>query len=155
MGGDFHALLVQLALAGGLSLVGFYALLAWYGARAAVNGSVLAARLSSRLPGFGALLASATLWYAAAELVEGQHRAGIPWLAIPVALAAASWLLQRLTRFALAVLAGAIVAVAGTNFAPRTPTWSRFTAQTTPVRPVLWVRRRFARPPPIGCGCCA
>ena len=150
MGGDYHALLVQLALAGGLSLAGFFGLLAWDGARAAVNGSVLAARLASRLPSFGALFASATAWYAAAELVEGQHHAGVPWLAIPVALAATCWLLRRLSRFALAVLAGAIVAVARTNFAPRTPTWSRFTTQTTPVRPMLWVRRRFARPPPIG-----
>jgi hypothetical protein len=155
MGGDYHALLVQLALAGGLTLAGFFGLLACDGARAAVNGSVLAARLATRLPGFGALFASATAWYAAAELVEGQHHAAIPWLAIPVALAATSWLLQRLARFTLAVLAGAIVAVAGTNFAPRTPSWSRFTTHTTPVRPMLWVRRRFARPPPIGYGCCA
>ncbi|HEY6485131.1 MAG TPA: hypothetical protein VIX83_01960 [Candidatus Cybelea sp.] len=155
MGGDYHALLIQLALASGLSLAVFYGLLAWDGARAAVNGSVLAARLASRFPGFGTLLVAATVWYAVAELVEGQHHAGIPWIAIPIALAAAAWLLQRLGRFGLAVLAGAIVAITGTSFAPRTPTWSRFTAQTTPVRPVLWVRRRFARPPPIGFGCCA
>jgi hypothetical protein len=152
MGGDYHALLIQLALAGGLSLAGFYGLLAWDGARAAVNGSVLAVRLAARLPGLGPLLASATVWYAAAELVEGHH-AGISWIAAAVVLAA-SWLIQRLSRFALTVLAGAIVAVFGSRFAPRTPSWARFTLFARPVRPILWARRRFARPPPIG-DCCA
>lgn len=155
MGGDYHDVLIQLALAGGVSLVIFFGLMAWNGAKTAVNGSVLASRLGGRLPGFTALVTSATAWYAAAELVERGHRAPIPLLAVPIALAAAAWLLQRLSRIALSVLAGAIVAFARTNFAPRTPPCARFTARTTPVRPVLWVRRRFARPPPIGFDCCA
>jgi hypothetical protein len=154
MGGDYHAALIQLALAGAVSLASFYGLLAWDGARAAVNGSVLATRLAARLPGFGPLFASATIWYAAAELVEGHH-ADSSWIAVPLALAAVSWLLQLLSRFALTVLAGAIVAVFGSPFAPRTPSWTRFTLFARPVRRILWARRRFARPPPIGCDCCA
>lgn len=155
MGGDYHSVLIQLALAGVVSLACFYGFLAWDGARAAVNGSVLAARLAARLPGFGPLFASAAIWYAAAELVEGHHHAGMPWIAATLVLAAASWVLKRLSRFALVVLAGAIVAVFGSPFAPRTPAWSRFTLFTRPVRPILWARRRFARPPPIGFDCCA
>lgn len=154
MGGDYHALLTQLAIGAGASLAFFYALLAWGGARVAVNGSVLAARLSARLPGLGSIFVSATVWYAAAELVEARHP-GIPWIAVPVALALASWLFQWVSRLALAVLAGAILAVFGSSFAPRTPSWARFTLYARPVRPVLWARRRFARPPPIGFDCCA
>lgn len=155
MGGDYHALLTQLAIAGAASLLFFYVFLVWDGAGSAVNGSVLAARLTSRLPGFGLVLASATVWYAVAELVEARHPAGIPWIAVPIGLAVAAWLFRAISRIALAVLAGAIVAVFRAGFAPRTPSWTRFTPYSRPLRPVLWARRRFARPPPIGFDCCA
>ena len=43
MGGGYHALLLQAALAGGVGLLVFFGLLAATGANAAVNGGVLAA----------------------------------------------------------------------------------------------------------------
>lgn len=153
MGGDYHDTLVELALAAGIGLALFFAYLGWCNARFA-DGSVLAARLADRLPGFGSLFAAATLWYAAVEYLE-PHHPGALRMAVLLVIAAACWLIRRFCRYALAVLAGAILAVLGNPFAPRAPSPARFTPFTPPQPPMLWARRRFARPPPIGCDCCA
>lgn len=147
MGGGYHGVLLQLAAVVSLSLVIFFGFLAWSNARVAVNGSVLAARLAERLPGFGSLFTAATLWYTAAEYVE-PHHAGAFWLAVPLVIAAVSWLIQRCCRYALMLLADAIIAVLRRDFAPRTPVWVKQPAIAPVERRVSHCRRRFARPPP-------
>ncbi len=154
MGGGYHALLLQVALAGGLGLLVFFGLLAASGANAAVNGSVLAARLSERLPGFGSLCLAAAAWYGVAECLEPQHAAA-SLLAVPLSLAAAAWLVSLLTRAVVAVLAGAVLAAWRAAFSPRTTAWFRRLHSLRPTRRILWTRRRFARPPPIGLDYCA
>jgi hypothetical protein len=154
MGGGYHALLLQAALAVGIGLLVFFGLLAASGANAAVDGSVLAARLIERLPGFGSLCLAAAVWYGVAECLEPQHAAA-SLLAVPLSLAAASWLVQLLSRSVVAVLAGAVLAAWRAAFAPRTPVWFRRLHSPRPTRRILWTRRRFARPPPIGLDYCA
>jgi len=154
MGGDYHALLLQAALAGGLGLLVFIGLLAASGANAAVNGSVLATRLMERLPGYGSLCIAAGAWYTAAECLE-PHHAAASLLVVPLSLAAAAWLVQLLGRTVVAVLAGAVIAIWRLSFSPRTPAWFRRLQSPRPTRRILWTRRRFARPPPIGFDSCA
>ena len=69
MGGSYHALLLQAALAGGVGLLVFFGLLAATGANTAVterSGS----RLTERLPSYGPLLLAAAAWYGVAECLE-------------------------------------------------------------------------------------
>jgi hypothetical protein len=154
MGGGYHALLLQAALAGGISLLVFFGLLAASGTNAAVNGSVLAARLIERLPGFGSLCLAAAAWYGVAEYLE-PHHAAASLLAVPLSLAAAAWLIQLLSRAVVAILAGAVFAAWRAAFSPKTPVWFRRLHSPRPTRRILWTRRRFARPPPIGLDYCA
>lgn len=148
MAGDYHGLLLQAAVGSALGLLAFFALCAWNGASAA-DGSILAARLAQRLPGFLPISTAAALWYAAAEFAEPSHAAA-SWIAVAFFLAAGSALLRLLGLAALAVFAEAVIAVFGTPFAPRAPSWLARTRTARPVRRILWARRRFARPPPIG-----
>ena len=154
MGGGYHALLLQAALAGGVALLVFFGLLAASGTNAAVNGSVLAARLIERLPGFGSLCLAAAAWYGVAECLE-PHHAAASLLAVPLSLAAASWLVALLGRGVVAILAGVVFAAWRAAFSPRTPVWFRPLHSPRPTRRILWTRRRFARPPPIGLDFCA
>jgi hypothetical protein len=149
MGGSYHLLLLQAALAGGVGMLVFFGSLAATGANAAVNGSVVAARLAERLPGYGSLLLAAGAWYAVAECLE-PHHAAASLLAVPLSLAAASWLVALLSRGVLAVLAGAVIAAWRAAFSPRAAEWLRRLQSPRPTRRILWTRRRFARPPPIG-----
>lgn len=153
MGGGYHALLLQAALAGGVGLLLFFGLLALGGANA-VSGSVLATRLTERLPGFGSLCIAAGLWYGVAECLE-PHHAAASFAAVPLLLAAASWLVTLLGRGVVAVLAGAAIAAWRHAFSPRTPSWFARLQSNRPTRRILWARRRFARPPPIGFDFCA
>lgn len=148
MGGGYHGVLLQLAAAAGLSLAIFFGFLGWNNARVAANGSVLAARLAERLPGFGSLLTAATLWYTAAEYAEPHHASAF-WLAVPLVIAAVSWSIQRCCRYALALLADAIIAVLRRDFAPRTPVWVKQPTVAPLARRIAYSRRCFARPPPI------
>ena len=125
MGGAFHRELVTVALAalGGL-LVAFGAL-AWTGSRHAADGSVLAARLTGRLPGLAPR--------------PRRHRPVLRRRRAPGARArsggsAGPWsrrssprrpLLLALARAAIKALAGAIVAIARPAYATRTPFWLR------------------------------
>jgi hypothetical protein len=154
MGGGYHAALVQMALAGAVGLFLFFGLLAASGKNAVVDGSVLAARLLERLPGYGSLCIAAGAWYGVAECLEPQHAAA-SLLAVPLLLAAASWLVAVLTRGVVAVLAGALIAAWRAAFSPRTPVWFARSHSLRPTRRILWTRRRFARPPPIGLDYCA
>ena len=73
MGGAFHSELVSVAVAalGGL-LVAFGAL-AWTGSRHAADGSVLAARLTGRLPGLAPVLVATLPAYLGALTGKGIH----------------------------------------------------------------------------------
>ena len=148
MGGDYHALLVEAALAGALCLLAFFGALAWNGSKGIADGSVVAARLLARLPGAGALFASTLLWYAVAEAIE-PHHSPTSTLAAGVALAAASWLLSGLARAFVAIVADAVIVVRRTRFAPRTFFWQRCPARRPLLRRAPLVRRRYARPPPV------
>lgn len=154
MGGNYHALLGQLAATAAGALLLCFGLLALRGAGAAATGSVLAARLSERLPPFAIVFSASALWYAAAECLEPQHAAA-PLVAAAFFLALASWLIVGCARFILTALAEAVIAVRGAAFAPRTPAWLARVRLQRPVRRIYRARRRFARPPPIGIAACA
>ena len=148
MGGAFHSELVTVAVAalGGL-LVAFGAL-AWTGSRHAADGSVLAARLTGRLPGLAPVLVATALCFALGERLEPAHAATALW-PLFAAIVASAALLLVLARAAIKTLAGAIVAVSRPAYATRTPFWLRRAAPVFAVAPAPSLRRRFARPPPI------
>jgi hypothetical protein len=147
MGGGYHALFVQAAITGVLGLLVGFGALAWSGAGGTADGSILAARLSSRLPGGAAILASASLWFALCEGVEPHHAGAAPWLMV-LCLIAASWIVKLLARGVVACLARAVFAITRLTFSPRTPNWTR-RPRLQPIRHrVVCTRRRFARPPP-------
>lgn len=154
MGGAYHALLLQIALGGGLSLLVFFAALAWGEPGGAADGSIVAARLRERLPRAAAVLAAAAAWYAAAEGIEPHHAGPSPVLAL-LAVAAASWIVLRFSGAAVRALAAAVLAILGVSFAPRAPSWARRPSPPPFLRRPLCVRRRFARPPPIAIVRCA
>jgi hypothetical protein len=154
MGGGYHAALVQTALAGAVGLFLFFGLLAITGSNAVVNGTVLATRLIERLPGYGSLCMAAGAWYGVAEYLE-PHHAAASLLAVPLLLAAASWLIAVLARGVVAILADALIAAWRAGFSPRRPVWSARTHSLRPTRRILRTHRRFARPPPIGLDYCA
>lgn len=147
MGGAFHGELVTVALAalGGL-LVAFGAL-AWTGSRHTADGSVLAARLTGRLPGLGPVLVATALCFAAGERLEPEHAAAAFWPLVAAIVASAA-LLLLLARAAIKTLAQAVVAITRPAYATRTPFWLRRAAPVFAVAPAPSLRRRFARPPP-------
>jgi hypothetical protein len=148
MGGGFHGLLVEAALAGALGLLVVFGALAWTELGCTADGSVLAARLRDRLPSFLGVLLAAGGSYAVAEAVEPHHALASP-LALTIALAAAAWLVRTLARGLAGVLARAVFAVQRTAFAPRAPAWNRRERPRPLARRALLTRRRFARPPPV------
>ncbi|MBV8345403.1 MAG: hypothetical protein JO190_10485 [Candidatus Eremiobacteraeota bacterium] len=148
MGGGYHSLLVQVAIAGALSLVVGLSALAWSAAGVTADGSVLATRLNDRLPGLAALAATAAIWFVMAEGIE-PHHAGAPPFAILLALAAAAWIVRRIAIFAVALLARVVFAIARLMFSPRALLWARRPRTLAPRLPLFGERRRFARPPPI------
>jgi hypothetical protein len=149
VGGSYHTLLVQAAVGGAVALIAFFGALAWSGSGLAADGSVLAARLRERLPGFGPIFTAAMAWFAAAEAVE-PHHAGVMPVAIVAALAIAAALASRLAGAVADALAQAAIALSRSPFAPRAPVYRR-RARTQPLyRRAGSTRRRFARPPPIG-----
>ena len=148
VGGAYHGTLLTLALislaCGTVGLAG----LAWAGARHAADGSILAARLTDRLPGLLPLFCSTAGWYSLVEATEPQHAISALPLTI-LCLIATAWLARGLTQWAIRALSGAIFAIARAPFAARRPLWrhERRIFLIAPPRPLL--RRRFARPPPI------
>lgn len=148
IGGGYHALLVQVALGSLLSLLVGLAALAWNASRLTGDGTILATRLTERLPGVAALAAAATFWFGVAEAIE-PHHAGAPPLAILLALAAVAWIVRQLAVFAVALLARVVFAIVRLAFSPRAPAWAPRQKRPAPRRPLFGTRRRFARPPPI------
>ena len=153
MGGAYHSLVVQVAITCSVSLLAFFAALAWGGSCAA-DGSVLAARLRDRLPGLVWILPAAAIWYAAAEAIEPHHIPASP-VVVLVSLAAAAWLVLRLARGVVGALARAAIAMLRAAFSPRAPSWSRRPHLQPIRRPALRAYRRFVRPPPIAIVLCA
>ncbi len=148
MGGAYQTLLLEGAVGATLGFLIFFGALAWSSSRHLVDGSVLAMRMRERLPGLGAILGSAVLWYVAAESLEPAH-AGVTPLAGVVALVAAAWLVQHVARAIADGFARAVIAVTRSSFCPRAPAWQRRTYRVPVARQPLLARRRFARPPPI------
>ncbi|MGC1379909.1 MAG: hypothetical protein WA814_02655 [Candidatus Baltobacteraceae bacterium] len=148
VGGAYHGALLQAAVAASLGLLVFFGLLAWGGAAGAADGSILAARMNERLPGFTYVATSAAIWFGIAEWLEPHHAGAAPSLLL-LGLAIASWLVLRVAAAVVRALAGAVIAVCRAAFAPRTPSWTPRPRAKPLVRRTLLVRRRFARPPPI------
>ncbi len=148
MGGGYHFLLVQVAIAGALSLVIGLSALAWSAAGFIPNGSVLAARLNDRLPGLAAVAAATALWFAIAEAIEPHHAGAAP-LAILLALGAMAWIVRQIAIVAVACIARVAFAIARLAFSTRTPNWVRRPETPAPLRRIFCGHRRFARPPPI------
>jgi hypothetical protein len=148
MGGAYHALILQAALTGALSLALFFGALAWTESGGAAIGSVLAARLRERLPTLAAILSATAVWYGAAEAVEPHHAGALP-IAVLGALALAAWLVLRLAQAFIAAVAGVIIAILRASFSSRTPLWNRRPRPRPLLRRTYCVRRLFARPPPI------
>lgn len=148
MGGDYHALLVQGALGGAISLLAFFGALVWSGSKHAADGSVVAARLQTRLPGPAAVFGTALVWFGAAEAIEPHHSPASP-LVVTLVLVFAAWLLARLGRAFVALIAGAVICVRRIQFSPRTLSWQRRSARRPLTRRSPITRRRFARPPPV------
>lgn len=147
MGGPYHALFVQIALAAGTGVFALLSGLALVESRDTAEGSIVACRLRRCLPNFAAVMASAGAWYTLAEAVEPQHAGVSPLFAI-VALAASAWLVIRLAFATAHAIGAAAFAIRQAGFAPRLPVRKR-RQQVRPLsrRPLL-ARRRFARPPP-------
>jgi hypothetical protein len=154
IGGAYHAVLIQIAVAAALGFVALAGALAFAQSGFSTDGSIVAARLRERLPGIGSVVAAAAAWYAGIETVE-PHHAGVPAFALLAALAVASYAALRLARAITDAFARAAIAISRTSFSPRAPAWCRRPrGRPIPRRPVL-TRRRFARPPPIEIVLCA
>lgn len=148
VGGAYHALLLQIALAAGLGFLALAGALAWTQSGGGADGSILAVRLRERLPGVGSIIPAAAAWYVAIEAVE-PHHAGAPAIALLVALAAASYAAWRLAHAITSALARAVIAIVRTSFSPRAPAWRRRPRGRLIVRRTFSTPRRFARPPPV------
>src|ERR1700758_3264861 len=97
-----------MALSGIVALIAAALLLGLSGARTAINGSVLAARLAARLPGFGSLLTSTVLSYATIESLEPHHADG-SLLVAGICLMAAAWIIATLSRWFCTVVAATML----------------------------------------------
>jgi MFS family permease len=148
MGGVYHALLTQAALVAGLGLLVLFAALSWSLRGSTVDGTVLASRLRDRLPGLRWVFAATTLWYAGAEAVEPHHES-VSIAVAAIVLAAAAWLILRLSQGVAGAFARVAIAVVRTAFSRRAPSWHRRPHPRPFLRRVYLARRRYARPPPI------
>lgn len=148
VGGDYHALLMQLAVAAALGFVSLVGALAWTQCGSLADGSVLAARLRERLPGVGSVVASAAAWYVGVEAIE-PHHVGASGIALFVSLVVVSYLVLRLARAITDAFASAVIAVFRTLFSPRVPAWCQRPRGSLIPRRSFVARRRFARPPPV------
>lgn len=146
--GGYHGFVVQLAFAAAWGFIVMFAAIAWNSRGLVSEGSVLAVRLTARLPSFLPIVTASAFWFALCELIEPHHAViGAPLIVL--ALVVAAWLVTVLARGVVAAIAGLVVAIARYSFSPRTPLWT----PAPRLRPLalrqLRARRRFARPPPI------
>ncbi len=154
MGGSYHGLLIQLALAGLVAFLTFFGALAWGDAGRLRDGTVLASRLRERLPDGSVVLAAAGVWFVTAESIEPGHAAA-PVAASLAALIGVSFAVTWLARAITGAIARAVLVVTSALFSPRAPLWQRRSYRPVTRRRILLTRRRFARPPPIAVLTCA
>lgn len=147
VGGTLHGTLLATALAAALGFVLAAVAVACAGHDAYADGTVLASRLRALLPGAGAMLVSASAWFALIEGREGAH-ASASYALVVAALLAASWLVHLCARALLRFVGAIAVVIARFRFVPRLLTWLPRTHDV--VRAVREPERlrRFARPPP-------
>ena len=148
MGGAYNELFLQAALTVVVGASLLFASLVWSGAHSTADGSVLAARLSSRFPSVAAIAGCSLLWYLAGEALERKH-AGPPVAVVLLVLVLTAWLVTQLTSGLARLLARAVLAIARTPFSPRLPARRRRSESRPIYRRIRLARRRFARPPPI------
>jgi hypothetical protein len=95
----------------------------------------------------GGIGAAATLWFVAAESIEGAHADGaLPIIA--VALVVATWLVRLAASALLHFIGEIVLAIARTVFADRTPQWILLAHPVVRATSEPSRFRRFARPPP-------
>lgn len=148
MGGSYHGLLVQVALAGLLALSAFFGALAWASGSRTSDGTVLAARMRHKLPAAASVLLAAGAWYVVGESIEPGHAAA-PVAASLLALVAASFAVAWLARAVTSAIARVVLAITNPPFLSRTPSWQRRPRGRIASRRTVLTHRRFARPPPI------
>jgi hypothetical protein len=110
-GGTYHGALLQFTFAAVAGLTAVAGALLWTGARCAADGTVLSARLRSRLPSWSAVAVFAAGWLMLGEYLEAAHT-GVPLLAIVVIVLASAWIVRRFASVALRALAGLVFAIA-------------------------------------------
>ncbi len=149
LGGSLQDLFLSGALAAALGGLVFFGSLALAATRFQCGGSILAARLSSRLPGIVPLAGATGFWYALIEAAEPRHE-GLPLLAVVAALACAAVLIFFIARAAVRWLAHIAVVFCTLAFAPRALAFApRRYERRAFGKGRIAASRRFARPPPV------
>jgi hypothetical protein len=149
MGGSYHDLFVDAAIAVGGGLLTLCASLAWTSAGRTRDGSVVATTLRQRLPSLPALVLSTAAWLWCIERSEPTHAPANPLL-LATAVALASLLIMLASRTLLRVLAAIVLAVRVRRLrAKRSPCTTPFFSEPHAARAVAFSYRRFARPPPV------
>ena len=148
IGGAYHSLLLQTAAAAGFGFAGALGALLWSGARFAADGSVLARRISARLPGLPMVAASAALWFTLGERLEPPH-AATPLIFTLVALFFAAALVVGIARGLMRWIAQVVFAATRPPIAAALRQALRDTSEPVLLRRQDATGRRFARPPPI------
>lgn len=147
MGGAYHETFLTLAYAG----VGIFVLaalaVALAFAGAAAEGTIVASRLRSWIPGIGLLAVATSGWFAVAEAIEGSHATGTS-LTIVVALLIAIFAVRAFALAVIAIISSIAIAIDAAAFAPRS--YQRYLSLDRPlaVPSIAHTRRLFARPPP-------
>lgn len=152
MGGPYHGLLITLADAGVGAFVLAAVALAWACAGRCLEGSVLAARLASYLPGVPLLGVATAAWYFFFESIEGSH-ADDPLLLVALALGLAVVVVHSAARAAIAAVAKFVLAVFTSAFAPRLRVWIARFERPAAVSRLASSRKLFVRPPPRVTAC--
>jgi hypothetical protein len=148
IGGAYHSLLLQTAAAAGFGFAGALGALLWSGARFAADGSVLATRIATRLPGLPLTSLSSLLWFSLGERIE-PHHAATPLAFTLIALLCAATLVVSVSRALVRWIAQIVFAAARAPMAAALRQTRRDTSDPAPFRRHDATGRRFARPPPI------
>jgi hypothetical protein len=149
MGGAFHAALVLLAIFSALGGVTAWLAVGWACGDRLGDGTIVAANLARVLPPAPAVFVSATAWFWLAESIEDGH-ADAPLAVLAIALAIASVLVAAAAKAALRAIAGIVFRPNARRFVAQTPFWDAASPAQLAIEPVAHIRRRFARPPPVG-----
>ena len=148
VGGDYHALFLQLALALATASAATFAALALGDARLTPSGSVLAARLRARAPSWTSLPVCAIGWFVALESAETAHDASI--LIESMALALSTLIVSVLVRRLVALVARVTFALVRDEQRSRKPMPCLARRGRRPffLQPAVALQRRAIRPPP-------